>query len=286
MGYEPVIAEQGSIPYGKEKTLDQYCYDEMENCDIVVVVIGGRAGSDSVVPGKTIVESEVAAALKRGALIYYFVDNDVLAEYKTWIKNRESSPFKPAHVDNPKVFEVVDSVFSLGRGNPLFPFRYSSEIVELLRDQLAGTFQSLLRQRMESRQLGFVDEANSLVTSLKSIVDSLESKLDQTELGAKAFREVSHPINSALKQVLRKKYPILVRTRQEMQEYLSASSYYENSDNYDPFELATHFASKNDPQMEVIVSDEIFDEHGNVRPCQQSDWNKDWIRRNHSPLEK
>ena len=47
MGYDPVLNERGAIPYGKESALEEYCYREIDLCDIVVAIIGGRYGSGS-----------------------------------------------------------------------------------------------------------------------------------------------------------------------------------------------------------------------------------------------
>lgn len=47
LGYEPVRHETGAIPYGHESPPEEYAYREVETCDIVVAVIGGRFGSAS-----------------------------------------------------------------------------------------------------------------------------------------------------------------------------------------------------------------------------------------------
>ena len=36
LGYEPILSERGHIPYGKDEALEQYCYREISNCDILV----------------------------------------------------------------------------------------------------------------------------------------------------------------------------------------------------------------------------------------------------------
>ena len=46
-GFDPVLNERGQIPYGNEEKLEEYCYREIENCDILVSIIGGRHGSSS-----------------------------------------------------------------------------------------------------------------------------------------------------------------------------------------------------------------------------------------------
>jgi Domain of unknown function (DUF4062) len=47
LGYEPVRNETGSIPYSKDERLEVSAYREVELCDIVVSVIGGRFGTES-----------------------------------------------------------------------------------------------------------------------------------------------------------------------------------------------------------------------------------------------
>jgi hypothetical protein len=45
LGYEAVAHERGDVPYGNDSALEDYCYKEVANCDILVSVIGGRYGS-------------------------------------------------------------------------------------------------------------------------------------------------------------------------------------------------------------------------------------------------
>lgn len=39
LGYEPVLNELGNIPYGKDDKLEEYCYKEISNVDILVSII-------------------------------------------------------------------------------------------------------------------------------------------------------------------------------------------------------------------------------------------------------
>jgi hypothetical protein len=42
LGYEPIRHETGAIAYGKDAPPEEYAYREVELCDIIVSVIGGR----------------------------------------------------------------------------------------------------------------------------------------------------------------------------------------------------------------------------------------------------
>jgi hypothetical protein len=47
LGYEPVLYEQGDIPFHHDAPLDISCYEEIESCHILVFIIGGRYGSST-----------------------------------------------------------------------------------------------------------------------------------------------------------------------------------------------------------------------------------------------
>ena len=47
LGYEAVRHETGGIAYGKDEPPEEYAYREVELCDIIVAIIGGRFGSQS-----------------------------------------------------------------------------------------------------------------------------------------------------------------------------------------------------------------------------------------------
>jgi hypothetical protein len=46
LGYEPVLSEKGSIAYSPDVALDESCYREAKACDIFVLIVGGRYGSE------------------------------------------------------------------------------------------------------------------------------------------------------------------------------------------------------------------------------------------------
>jgi hypothetical protein len=47
MGFEAVRYEKGAIPYGSKEKLEEYCYREIQNVQILISIIGGRFGSPS-----------------------------------------------------------------------------------------------------------------------------------------------------------------------------------------------------------------------------------------------
>ena len=75
MGYEPVRNEQGNIPYGKEQKLEEYCYKEISNIDILISIIGGRFGSVSSHENYSISQMEIKTALELDKQVFIFIEN-------------------------------------------------------------------------------------------------------------------------------------------------------------------------------------------------------------------
>lgn len=47
LGFEPVISEKGNIAYDPQLPLDESCYREAAGCDVLLLIIGGRYGSEA-----------------------------------------------------------------------------------------------------------------------------------------------------------------------------------------------------------------------------------------------
>ncbi len=72
LGYEAVRNETGDIPHGMEKKLDEYCYKEIDNVDILVAIIGGRFGSTSSKEEYSITQMEIQEAIKKNKPVFIF----------------------------------------------------------------------------------------------------------------------------------------------------------------------------------------------------------------------
>jgi hypothetical protein len=46
LGYEPVLSEKGDIAYTPDLPLDESCYREAAGADVLVLIIGGRYGTE------------------------------------------------------------------------------------------------------------------------------------------------------------------------------------------------------------------------------------------------
>jgi HAD superfamily phosphoserine phosphatase-like hydrolase len=165
-GYEPIVHEQGEVFYAHTRPLDASCYSEVKQSDIFVLVIGGRYGSSESTAKKSIaaksaaikkynsvVRSEYQTAHTAKIPIFIFVNADVLAEFKTFQRNKNSHTINYAHVDNVQIFELISDIYAERENNPLFPFRQVNDIIEHLKKQFAGMIKEHVTESRESSQL-------------------------------------------------------------------------------------------------------------------------------------
>jgi HAD superfamily phosphoserine phosphatase-like hydrolase len=142
-GYEAVVFEKGGIYYDHTKSIGQSCCDTINECDMLVLVIGGRYGSAPLPPKKrmlakfnSITKQEYLAARQLNIPIFTFVSSNVLYEYETY-KNNRAKKIKYAHVDDPQIFELIDDIAGEQANNLVRPFHEALEITEYLKEQWA-----------------------------------------------------------------------------------------------------------------------------------------------------
>ncbi len=193
LGFDPVLSEYGGIAYEPDKALDESCYREVQNCDIYVLIIGGRYGSEVSETRKeqrraffegyeSVTKKEYHFALVKDIPIYVLIDKSVFAEYQTYLKNPSNEGIFFAHVDHAGVFRLVDQVLSQRRNNPMQTFDRPSEIEDWLRSQWAGLYRELLDRRMQQKQITSlsqkVNELGEVSRTLKRYLEDLIANLN------------------------------------------------------------------------------------------------------------
>ena len=197
LGYEPILSEKGTIAFDPALPLDESCYREVRNCDIFVLIIGGRYGSAASVEGRpapkdfferysSITRREYEAASERDTPIYILVDRAVYNEYETFKRNRDAKNIVYAHVDSVNVFLLIDQILSQRRNNPLHQFDRHSEIAAWLRDQWGGLFKEILASRSRQRELStladHVSGLSEISTTLKRYLEEVVSRVSERKM--------------------------------------------------------------------------------------------------------
>lgn len=156
--FEPILFERGGIYFDHTQPLDQSCYEAIKDCNIFVLILGGRYGSrasDLVNNNRTreynsITKNEYATAQGLGIPVFIFVDSQVLSEFSTFMKNKNNSNIKYAYVDDPQIFALIDDIYGLKKNNPVFPYSNVDDIIIRLKTQFAGMIKNLIENKKES----------------------------------------------------------------------------------------------------------------------------------------
>ena len=126
LGYEPVRNEVGDIPYGKDDSLQTYCYREVGNIDIFISILGGKYGSKAISEGQTreysVSQMELKTALKEDKQVFVFIEKDVLTEYETYLANKDNENVRYRYVDNPNIYKFIEEIKSLPNNNNIKGF--------------------------------------------------------------------------------------------------------------------------------------------------------------------
>jgi len=189
LGYDPILSEKGNIAYSSLVPLDESCYKQAQGCDIFVVVIGGRYGSEvSETRGQesqqsffdtydSVTKREFENAYDGDIPVYVLIEKSVFSEYETFKRNIGNESVKYAHVDSINIFKFINLVLTKNRNNPVFQFEKESEIESWLKEQWAGLFKDMLTDRGDLKRHSAlsekVTELGNINTTLKHYLEAL-----------------------------------------------------------------------------------------------------------------
>ena len=198
-GFDPVLNERGQIPYGSDTQIEEYCYREIENCDILVSIVGGRFGSSSSHDPYSISQKELKTAIDLGRPVYIFVEKAVLAEHRTYERNKESTNIEYAAVDNVTIYQFLDEIFALPLNNMVAPFETSSDITVYLQEQWSGLFQNLLRDAARRKEVSLIEDLQTTAKTLRQLVSFLTEERRAGDQTIKDILLSNHPVFGAIR---------------------------------------------------------------------------------------
>ncbi|QTL97852.1 DUF4062 domain-containing protein [Iocasia frigidifontis] len=282
LGYEAVKNEGGDIPYGKKKTLEDYCYREINNVDILINIIGGRYGSASKEEPYSISQKELKVAHELNKQIYIFVQQSVLVEYKTYLKNEANENFMPEYVDNIQIYKFLKEVYNYPTYNTVVGFSKVSDITNYLRSQWAGLFQRFLED--ESRRVNYMLSKNlkSTAETLSQLIEYTTRERDET---IKNIMVQSHPVFTQISQKTNIPIRIFFTNRKELDTLLKSFGYEEVEIlEGDVFEIMYKKQSSGEKRI-LKINPSIFDNDGELKPVKQGEWNKTYVEINVEEIE-
>ncbi|MBW7990491.1 MAG: DUF4062 domain-containing protein [Planctomycetes bacterium] len=192
LGYEPILSEEGAIFYDPSKHTHESCLSEVPNCQIFVLIIGGRSGGKYKGSKKSITNMEYEEAIRHKIPIFTLVEETVYAEQNVYLKNKLNSEVDehkivyPA-VDNTNIFDFIDEVRKASFNNALHPFQDYSDMEIYLKQQWAGMMFSFLARENEEKRvsdtLKILTDMNTRIEMIsKHILDSVGTDAAQLDV--------------------------------------------------------------------------------------------------------
>ncbi len=287
LGYAPVMHDKGDIAYTQTEPLEDSCYSELINCDIVVCIIGNHFGTQSSNSDYSITMEELRSAIKNKKKIYVFIAKDVYTENRTYLQNRESGTFKPAYVDDIKIHQFVADLCETVKNHLIAPFETTTDIIESLRSQFAGLFQNYL-----AREASLTESktAYDLQQTTERFDELLQDFKNESERMFGIFEGTIFTTNNTIHYLrsllgMRQAF-FIVQNRSALEEFLSLIGF--SDDVAEPFEDYYQYQrAYDDEKMQVLtLSATLFDDTEKLRRLSMSEVQKliTWTVKETSPF--
>lgn len=281
MGYEAIRHEMGHIAYGTEEKPEEYAYREIEYCDILVSVIGGRFGSAASDTQYSITQQELKKAYDMGKQVYIFVDRAVHHEFDFYKLNKANA--NTLYLVDKRIHAFLEEIYSLPRGNPIFNFTTGGDIINILREQWAGLFQRLLALETTRAQTSVTQELQRSLQTVDQLVKYLSEVKTQGDNTIHQIILNNHPAFETLKEKTNNGYRVYFTNKDELDAWLKAKGFEalmewdESDDNW--YEWQGKLRTKNKVlTRNLYVHKSLFDDEGNLKAISAAKWNSDWIR--------
>ena len=277
LGYEPVRSETGSIPYGKEAALEEYAYREVELCDIVVSIIGGRFGTESQhEKDVSISQKELQLASERGIQVFIFIEQNVLSEFSTYQLNKDNKEIKYRFVDDIRVYEFIERIHSLPKKNPIASFATATDITKYLRMQWAGLFQRFLQDQKRIGEIKILEEMKSVAGTLQQLVNFLTEERRSKDDAIRNILMSNHPAFRRFAALTKTPYRVYFTDLNELNTWLRVRGWkVVDKENLDNDSIMEWF--EKDSEKYLKLTENIFDESDRLKYYSGDEWSDDWI---------
>lgn len=278
LGYEPVRNEEGDIPYGKDDVLEEYCYKEIKNIDILISIIGGRFGSESKRNTSSISQIEVKTAIKEGKQIYIFIEKNLLAEYETYLLNKGNDT-KFRYVDDIRIYKFIEEIKSLSANNNIKGFETANDIIKYLKEQFAGLFQRFLEEQTRIKEISIISNLEKTAQTLNKLVNYLsEENKGQTE-EINRILTINHALVETLRTLLSIPYNFYIEGLSDLKKLLNARGFIED-EFQDLLEVDKYYNWEKDSKRKSFIlkiSKSLFDEEERLKFIRKSDWKDKYV---------
>ncbi len=210
LGFIPVFSDKNDVFYHPDLHSHESCIKEIENCQIFILLIGGRFGGNYIYDtSRSIVNAEYQTAKKLNLPIFSFIKRDVYEDHRVFSRNKKVKPEIYNKVEYPaiekqetaeKIFDFIDEIRRSDKNNAYFTFEHSKDIREILLKQFAGLFYDFLWKRQKeddnAKSLELLNNLNLLGQKTEEIIENIYLKIDEKSAQAE-IEKLDQILNAA-----------------------------------------------------------------------------------------
>ncbi len=97
-------------------------------------IVGGRFESEAERGNYSITQVEIKTAVEQNKPVYIFIEKNVLAEYQTYLINKENETPKYRFVEDKMIYKFIEEIYALPKNNIVHPFETALDITLFLRE--------------------------------------------------------------------------------------------------------------------------------------------------------
>lgn len=285
LGYETIRNEEGSIPYGKDERLEEYCIQEVNHSDILVSIIGGRFGSESKEESaiekyfqkSSISQRELRAAIDNQKQVYIFIDKNVSAEYQTYLLNKENDKVNYKFVDDQRIYSFIEKIKNLGINNNIKDFETSEDITSYLREQFAGLFQRFIEGQRRVKEINLINELERTSNNLNQLVEYLANQNNDQQKEINQILMINHPLVNWLRTTLDIKYNFYIVGYDDLNHLMQARGFNSSKDNSSNNFYQWQRVYKDGSLVNIGISKTLFNAEGFLINILPAKWNDNFV---------
>lgn len=271
LGYDTVRNEEGEIPYGNDEALETYCYNEINQCDMLICIIGNKYGSESRSGQYSITQKELKTAIEEKKQVYIFIDKNVLSEYETYLLNKTLTNVKYKYVDNVKIFQFIEEIKQLSSNNNIKGFDSTIEITHYLKEQFAGLFKRFLDDQNRIKETNIINQLENTSKTLNQLVTLLSQQNVNQADSLNKILMLNNPLIDALRDSLKIQYNFYISAFQDLNMLLSARGFRLEKGKVDDSEWLW-IRNTNNAKYEIRISKNLFDDERHLKFINKTDW--------------
>jgi len=196
LGMDPLLSEDSNFPCSSDG-IEPYlaCLKLLEKSDLVIFIIDSRYGnkldnwsSYQEYCGLSATHAEFKHALKENKPVLVFIQQDIMAAYGQWRKNKEE--YSKMNLEHGLSIDTLKFVEEIKMGKPaLWVTQYQNvlDIIESLKSRLIGYLYDLFSERKKRND----DEVKYLLDQILSLTPELRKKIE-AQINPNLTEEISN----------------------------------------------------------------------------------------------